>query len=134
MKIMRRSAVLAVVLVAVVAAGAAFADHHKVTLSMKDGIGKYLTDAKGMTLYTFKMDSPGKSACEGPCVEKWPLYYRETVEAAGLTAGEFGTITRGDGKKQTAYKGMPLYYFAGDKKPGDTNGHGVKEMWSVAAP
>ena len=33
----------------------------------------------------------------------------------GLKAGDFGSITRADGKKQTTYKGLPLYYFAGDK-------------------
>ncbi|HWR73445.1 MAG TPA: hypothetical protein VN604_09755 [Nitrospirota bacterium] len=135
MKTMRRPVVLAVILVAFIATGAAIADHHVVKITSKDGVGKYLTDAKGMTLYIFKMDSPGKSACGGPCVENWPLYYQETVEAAaGLTAGEFGVVTRGDGRKQTTYKGMPLYYFAGDKKPGDMNGQGLKEAWYAAAP
>jgi predicted lipoprotein with Yx(FWY)xxD motif len=27
------------------------------------------------------------------------------------------------------YGGKPLYYFAGDAKPGDTNGQGVGSMW-----
>ena len=60
-------------------AGVALADDHAIKLSEKDGVGKFLTDAKGMTLYIFKKDSPGKSACAGPCVEKWPLYFREKV-------------------------------------------------------
>jgi predicted lipoprotein with Yx(FWY)xxD motif len=29
--------------------------------------GPALTDAKGMSLYTFDKDSDGKSACNGPC-------------------------------------------------------------------
>jgi predicted lipoprotein with Yx(FWY)xxD motif len=49
-------------------------------------------------------------------------------------AGDFGTITREDGKKQTTYKGMPLYYFAGDKKAGDVTGQGMGKVWYVANP
>ena len=116
-------------------AGAAYADHHAIKISAKDGIGKFLTDAKGMTLYIFKKDSPGKSACAGPCVEKWPLYFREKVAAPdGVMAGDFGTITREDGKKQTTYKGWPLYYFAGDKAKGDVAGQGMGNVWFVANP
>lgn len=101
----------------------------------KDGIGKYLTDEKGMTLYLFKKDTVGNSACAGPCVEKWPLFAVEKVTAAeGLKAGDFGTIVRSDGKKQTTYKGMPLYYFFKDAKPGDTTGQGVNNVWYVVAP
>ena len=128
--------VVPVILIALlVVAGTAFADHHAVKVAKKDGVGSYLTDIKGMTLYTFKNDTPGKSACEGPCVENWPIFYRETVGPKdGLDIKDFGTITRADGKKQTTYKGMPLYYFKKDTKPGDTMGNGVKDLWSVAKP
>jgi predicted lipoprotein with Yx(FWY)xxD motif len=113
----------------------ALADHHAVKLAEKEGVGKFMTDTRGMTLYIFKKDSPGKSACSGPCVEKWPLYYRETVAApAELAAADFGVITREDGNKQTTYKGWPLYYFSGDKAPGDTAGQGFGGVWFVADP
>lgn len=116
-------------------AGVASADNHAIKLSGKDGVGKFFTDAKGMTLYIFKKDSPGKSACVGPCVEKWPLYFRENVSVPeGVNAGDFGAITREDGKRQTTYKGSPLYYFAGDKAPGDAMGQGVGNVWFVANP
>lgn len=106
-----------------------------VDVKSKDGLGSYLVDSKGMTLYYFKNDSPGKSACSGPCVEKWPLFHIEKAAVgAGLNDKDFGTITRDDGKKQTTYKGMPLYYFAGDKNAGDTNGQGVKDVWYVVKP
>ena len=106
-----------------------------VEVKTKEGIGKYLTDEKGMTLYLFKKDSPGKSACAGPCVEKWPLFSEENVTVPeGLAAADFGVITREDGKKQTTYKGMPLYYFFKDAKPGDAAGQGVNNVWYVVTP
>ncbi len=111
------------------------ADQHTVKVAKSDPVGSYLTDAKGMTLYVNKKDSQGKSTCAGDCVTKWPLFYREKVGVTGaLQEADFGTITREDGKKQTTYKGMPLYYFQGDRAPNETKGQGVREVWSVAAP
>jgi predicted lipoprotein with Yx(FWY)xxD motif len=135
MKTLIKSFVVLFVLLAFVAAGAALAGHHAVKVATKEGLGSYLTDTEGKTLYYFKKDSTGKSACEGPCVDKWPLYFRDTVEPKGqLKAEDFGTITRADGKKQTSYKGMPLYYFFKDAKAGDTAGHGVNDVWFVVNP
>lgn len=124
-----------VVIFVTFAAGTAFADHHAVKVANKDDIGSYLTDINGMTLYTFRNDSPGKSTCVGACTGTWPPFYRENVEAQdGLAAENFGTITRSDGAKQTTYKGMPLYYFIRDGSPGDATGQGVKGLWSVVSP
>ena len=134
---MRKRAVLYAVcaVLSVVLAGMALADTHAIKLTGKDGVGKFFTDSRGMTLYIFKKDSPGKSACAGPCVEKWPLYFREKVAVPdGVKDTDFGTIAREDGKKQTTYKGWPLYYFAGDKAPKDVLGQGVGTVWFVANP
>jgi predicted lipoprotein with Yx(FWY)xxD motif len=116
-------------------ASPALAMHHEVKVAKaKDG-SSYLTDAKGMALYTFKKDTAGKSACSGDCVTRWPLFQEEKVGVTGdVKASDFKAITREDGKKQATYKGMPLYYFADDKAPGDTKGHNVKEVWFLAKP
>jgi predicted lipoprotein with Yx(FWY)xxD motif len=135
--VMRKRAVLYAMcaVLSLALAGVALADNHAIKLSEKDGVGKFFTDSKGMTLYIFKKDSPGKSVCAGPCVEKWPLYFRETVSVPeGVNVGNFGTITREDGKRQTTYKGWPLYYYAGDKAPGDSLGQGLGNVWFVANP
>ena len=109
--------------------------HHAIKIQEKAGIGKYLTDTEGKSLYWFKKDSLGKSACSGPCLEKWPIYYRETVAAPkGIKGEEFGTITREDGKKQTTFRGYPLYYWTNDKKAGETTGQGVNNVWYVINP
>ncbi|MHC1724958.1 MAG: hypothetical protein AB9866_02855 [Syntrophobacteraceae bacterium] len=133
---MRKATILIVLAgVVVFGIGSAIGMHHAVKVQEKQGLGKYFVDAEGKTLYWFKKDSPGKSACTGPCVEKWPLYHRDTVAAPkGIEASEFGTITRDDGKKQTTFRGYPLYYWANDKQPGDTTGQGVNDVWFVIDP
>jgi predicted lipoprotein with Yx(FWY)xxD motif len=109
--------------------------HHAVKIQEKEGVGKYLTDTEGNTLYWFKKDTPGKSACTGPCIEKWPVYYRDSVKAPeGVKTEDFGTITREDGTKQTTFRGFPLYYWANDKQAGDTTGQGVNNVWYVIDP
>ena len=114
---------------------AAFADHHALKLAKKEGIGTYLTDAEGKALYWFKKDLAGQSTCMGPCVEKWPLYYREAVAPPeGVAAADFATIKRGDGKEQTTFRGYPLYYWVNDAKPGDTTGQGFNNVWFVIDP
>jgi predicted lipoprotein with Yx(FWY)xxD motif len=42
-------------------------------------------------------------------------------------------IARDEGKKQLAYKGLPLYFWTKDVKPGDKTGDGRSEgAWKVA--
>jgi predicted lipoprotein with Yx(FWY)xxD motif len=131
----RMIAIFGSVLLVAISAGPSPADHHAINISVKDGLGRYLTDAHGKTLYWFKMDSDGQSACSGGCLEKWPIYYREKVlPPTDVNAGDFGTITRTDGSKQTTFRGFPLYYFFKDSKPGDTMGQGIKNVWFVIDP
>ena len=92
-----------------------------------------LTGANGMTLYTFDKDAAGsgKSLCNGPCATNWPPFYAAEGAAA---SGDYSIVTRDDGKKQWAFKGKPLYYWAKDQKPGDTTGDGFNNVWHVAKP
>lgn len=102
-------------------------------LMENEDIGKYLTDAEGMTLYYFTKDEPNQTNCSGECLQNWPAFYAENLEVPeGFNKDDFGTITREDnGEKQTTYKGYPLYYFVNDKAAGDVNGQGVKDVWYI---
>jgi predicted lipoprotein with Yx(FWY)xxD motif len=101
-------------------------------------LGTILVDAEGMTLYTFANDTAGsgESACIGsPCEPAWPPLTTAGEPTAGDdVTGELGTIERPDGSMQVTYDGLPLYFFAGDGAPGDTNGEGVGGVWTVAKP
>ena len=93
-----------------------------------------LIGPKGMTLYTFAKDvkGSGASACYDACAANWPPL---GVAANARPLGDYSIIIRQDGTRQWAYKGMPLYYFAKDGKPGDKMGNGLLGgAWKVATP
>jgi predicted lipoprotein with Yx(FWY)xxD motif len=94
--------------------------------------GPTLTDARGMSLYTFDKDTDGKSACIGACVANWPVLKADAGEQPG---DNYTIITRDDGSKQWAYKSKPLYTFVKDQKAGDITGDGfLNGVWHLAQP
>lgn len=104
-----------------------------VQLTADAKFGNILTDNTGRSLYFFSEDAAGTSTCVGGCAVTWPVFYQANPSiGTGLAASDFTTITRTDGTKQTAYKGWPLYYYAGDSKKGDVNGDAVDNNWFVA--
>ena len=108
---------------------------NSVQLMDHSSLGSVLTDEAGMTLYYFSRDFQSTSVCEGGCLANWPIFYTDQLSLdEGLDEGDFATITRGDGEKQTTYKGWPLYYFANDANPGDVAGEGANNIWYVAKP
>ena len=137
------SAVLVLTVVLAVSAGysivssnmsvyAQSSSQYSVNIATKSGLGSYLTNATGFTLYTFSRDTQngGTSACTGGCSAQWPAFYVANLTLpSGLSASSFTVFTRPDGSKQLAYDGWPLYYFSQDVNPGDTNGQGVLNVW-----
>ncbi|BAS11332.1 conserved hypothetical protein [Arthrobacter sp. Hiyo4] len=99
--------------------------------------GNIVVDAAGMSVYFFTKDvkDSGTSACTGACLTAWPPLLTTAAKPAaeGIT-GTLGTITTPDGAKQVTLNGLPLYYFAQDKKPGDVLGQGVNNVWYLATP
>jgi predicted lipoprotein with Yx(FWY)xxD motif len=91
------------------------------------GLGNILVNSAGRTVYLFGKDTGTQSTCTGACAQNWPpLLAKGTPTAgSGATSSMLGTTTRSDGGRQVTYNGHPLYLFAGDKNPGDTNGQGL---------
>jgi predicted lipoprotein with Yx(FWY)xxD motif len=116
-------------------ASPALADHHMAKAIKTSAASlSILTNTKGMTLYTFGADKSGVSDCNGKCAALWPPMM---ATAKSKNEGEFSVIKRADGQPQWAYKGMPLYTWTKDKKPGDVTGDGVvgkTGLWTVARP
>jgi predicted lipoprotein with Yx(FWY)xxD motif len=81
-----------------------------------------LTNANGLTLYSFAPDSAAKSVCYGSCAAYWPPVPGHASAGPGVT-GQLGTITRTGGSTQATYDGHPLYTYIGDSAPGQDNGN-----------
>jgi len=97
--------------------------------------GSVLTDKDGKSLYFFSSDAAGAPTCIGGCETTWPLYYSADASTdLNLNKTEVGEVTRADGRKQSTYRGYPLYYFSGDAAKGEIKGDGVGGIWFVAKP
>ena len=104
-------------------------------------LGRILVDSKGNTLYYFEKDKQGSgsSTCSGACAQVWPPYTTSGAPKGqkGAAASKLGTIKRSDGSTEVTYNGWPLYLYAGDSKPGDTNGNDFKQFgaqWYALTP
>lgn len=102
-------------------------------------LGQILVDTQRRTLYLFRADSRGVSACDGACAAAWPplLAHGNPIAGGGADLSLVATIQRPGGARQLSYNGHPLYLFAGDQKPGDVNGQGVNAfgaLWYVLSP
>lgn len=100
------------------------------------GVGKYLVDGKGMTLYIYTKDTADTSNCTGGCAKAWPPFTTtgNVTAGTGVDQSLIGTATLADGSKIVTWNHMPLYHFAKDQKPGDRNGQGVGGVWYIVGP
>jgi len=94
-----------------------------------------LVGMNGHTLYSLSAEKKGKFICTNKtCLAFWhPLVVRKGVKPAGVRG--LATIKRPDGRRQVTFRGGPLYFFAQDKKAGDVNGEGFKDIgvWHAAS-
>jgi predicted lipoprotein with Yx(FWY)xxD motif len=99
-------------------------------------LGPVLTAANGLTLYVHAGDTATSSTCTGGCATAWPPLAvaagGSATAGAGVT-GTLGTLTRADGTTQVTYKGLPLYGWQNDTKPGDVTGQNIAGF-TVAKP
>jgi predicted lipoprotein with Yx(FWY)xxD motif len=123
---------------------AAVASARSATAATRVGVassrfGRIVVDGKGRTLYLFEKDKHGRSACYGECATFWPplITHGKPVARPGVKRSLLGTTRRANGSQQVTYAGHPLYRFALDTKPGQTNGEGLNDFgagWDVLSP
>jgi predicted lipoprotein with Yx(FWY)xxD motif len=90
--------------------------------------GQILSNRRGFALYHFTHDPPGMTTCYGACAKSWPPYLVRTAPSGhGPGGGELGAVKRSDGRLQVTYNGHPLYYYVGDKHPGQVLCQGVNQ-------
>jgi predicted lipoprotein with Yx(FWY)xxD motif len=109
------------------------------TLTVRSSsFGKVLFDGRGFVLYAFTKDAR-RSACNGACAQKWPPYIVHGSLHAGPSVNRslLGTVRRTNGAQQLTYAGRPLYYYVGDKRPGQILCQNVSEfggLWLIVRP
>ncbi len=86
-----------------------------------------LTNAEGLTVYTFDEDEEGISNCHGRCLRVWPPVLTEAEELPL----PFSIVVRENGEKQIALNSRPLYLFFNDTQPGETRGDGLGGVWHL---
>jgi predicted lipoprotein with Yx(FWY)xxD motif len=101
--------------------------------------GKAVFDGRGFVLYAFTRDHR-RSACYGECARRWPPYFapKGTLKVgAGVKRSLLGTVKRRNGRRQVTYAGRPLYYYVGDRSPGQILCQNVVEFggrWLLVRP
>lgn len=110
------------------------------TLSVKHtALGNTIVDGNGRALYLFRADKTNRSTLPRAGFAVWPAFGSSGTRpqaTAGVSAVHIGTI-RSDGRGQLTYYGHPLYYYVGDKGPGEVKGQGLSEFgapWYVLSP
>ena len=139
---MRPILLLTVALAALALAPATMAvDQARPTLTTHSSrFGQILFDGRGFVLYAFTKDRRGgKSLCGGACAKAWPPYVvRGALRAGrGVKASLLGNVRRANGARQVTYAGRPLYYYVGDRSPGQILCQNVSEfggLWLVQRP
>jgi len=88
-----------------------------------------LTNAQGLTLY-YRTSDTATNVCSGGCAQAWPpiTLSSGTPTSSTTLPGKLGVETNANGQ-QVTYNGHPLYTFASDTAPGQTNGQGVAGVW-----
>jgi predicted lipoprotein with Yx(FWY)xxD motif len=131
---MRRLAVTSAAVVAMLTVASLASGTPRATLIVgKSGYGSILYDGRGFALYAFTHDPARRSTCFGRCASAWPPYVVSGAPAAGSGADSalIGTTRRPDGTRQVTYAGRPLYYYVGDRKPGQVLCQNVTEFGGV---
>jgi predicted lipoprotein with Yx(FWY)xxD motif len=95
---------------------------------------RVLTDGQGMTLYVLSAERGGRFICTtSACLQLWHPLRAPGSGTPGAPAA-LGSLRRPDGSEQVSYRGMPLYTFAQDRRPGEVRGQRLKDVgtWSAA--
>jgi predicted lipoprotein with Yx(FWY)xxD motif len=111
----------------------------QLTAGSAGGLNPIVHNAVGRTMYRFDKDTPKppQSNCLGACVQTWePVLVQQggRIFVDGVATARVGILNRDDGTRQVTLGGWPMYYYSGDRNPGDTNGEGVDGTWYAISP
>ena len=94
-----------------------------------------LVNRSGLTLYSLSAERNGRFICtDMTCLNLWHPVLAPSGGIKGDPVGSLGTVQRPGGGMQVTYRGLPLYTFVNDHKPGSVAGNGFKDVgtWEAA--
>lgn len=95
-----------------------------------------LVNRQGLTLYSLSAERKGRFICTNmACLNLWHPVLAPSGGLQGDPVASLGTIQRPNGGgMQVTYRGLPLYTFVNDHKPGSVAGNGFKDVgtWQAA--
>jgi predicted lipoprotein with Yx(FWY)xxD motif len=112
----------------------------RIAVAQNAGVGSYLTDGSGRSVYLFLKDVGDSSSCYGACAAAWPPVVttgRPLAADSAVRTDLLGMSGRSDGSTQATYGGAPLYYYEDDEHPGDIEGEDKDEFggrWYLVSP
>jgi predicted lipoprotein with Yx(FWY)xxD motif len=100
-------------------------------IDLGKGQGFAFQNSYAQPFYTYDLDKPNKSNCNGKCAEIWVPVYPTSQKPVDM--GDFTLVKRADGTQQWAYKEKPLYTFGfGDHAPPTPKD--IQGKWHVLEP
>lgn len=94
-----------------------------------------LVNRSGLTLYSLSAERNGRFICtDMTCLNLWHPVLAPSGGIKSDPVGSLGTVQRPGGGMQVTYRGLPLYTFVNDHKPGSVAGNGFKDVgtWEAA--
>lgn len=92
------------------------------------GLGTVLVNSQGKTLYIFKPDNAKKVTCTGQCAAVWPpakLTGGKPTGSGGVKASLLSSDPNPSGGKVVTYNGWPLYTYVTDTGAGSARGQAL---------
>jgi predicted lipoprotein with Yx(FWY)xxD motif len=95
-----------------------------------------LVSSEGRTLYVLSPETSHHLLCtSAECLKFWPPLTASSsstkLKAGSGVHGKLALLKRANGKWQVTINGLPLYFFALDKGPGDVKGQNFKSFGGV---
>jgi predicted lipoprotein with Yx(FWY)xxD motif len=97
------------------------------TASIK-GLGTVLVNSQGRTLYIFKPDNAKKVTCTGQCAAVWPpakVTGGKPTASGGVKASLLSSDPNPSGGRVATYNGWPLYTYVTDTGAGSARGQAL---------
>lgn len=108
----------------------------RISIDSTPEVGQFLVDGDGFTLYGKSSSAVSEDLCVGDCLDTWqPALVTDVIGFdSGVSLNLIGTLELSESATQVTYNGIPLFRYIDDLEPGQRNGQGIDEHWTLVSP